>query len=56
MTYITETEKELNCQLYPILTGGNSYLVKDELSSFKYDPHLIFKGLKAIYEKNRGLL
>ena len=53
---LRETEKELNCQLYPILTGGNSYLIKDELSSFKYDPHLIFKGLKAIYEKNRGLL
>lgn len=45
-------EKELGYHLDGILTGGNSFLIKDYLTDFIFDPYLVFKGLLAIYERN----
>lgn len=47
-------EKELNMNATKILTGGNSVLVKDSISSeYTYDPSLILEGLYQIYIKNK---
>lgn len=46
-------EKEIGYKTNHIITGGNAKLVYKELKNYVYDPHLIFKGLYHIYQKNK---
>ncbi len=48
-------EKELGYPLKKILTGGNSYLVKDQIEDFVFDDRLILDGLLEIYRRNGGV-
>ena len=47
-------EKELGYKCTKILTGGNSYIIKDIISKdFFFEPTLILDGLYQIYLKNK---
>ena len=51
---VSKIEKELGYQCVKILTGGNSFLIKDILDdSFIHEPKLILEGLYYIYQKNQ---
>lgn len=50
----SKIEAELGYPCTRILTGGNSYLIKDIIDkSFIHEPKLILEGLKCIYYKNK---
>lgn len=48
-------KKETDLELKPILTGGNSFYVKDLLPSFHYEEWLLLNGLKEIDRKNSNI-
>ena len=46
-------EKEYDKKFKKVITGGNAYIIKDQLSKdFTFEPNLIFDGLYDIYYKN----
>lgn len=48
-------EDETHLKFKKIITGGDAYVIKDQLGSeFSYEPKLIFEGLYDIYMKNLG--
>ena len=50
-------EKELGYPCNKVLTGGNSFLIKDIISSeWKHEPNIILEGLHTIYVKNKNLV
>ena len=51
---VKKIENELNYKFKKVITGGNSLLIKDHISSeYIYDSNLIMEGLYQIYLKNR---
>ena len=47
-------EKELGYKCNKVLTGGNSFLIKDLIDQeFHFEPNIILEGLNAIYSKNK---
>ena len=47
-------ERELGYKCTRILTGGNSYIIKDIINKdFIFEPTLILDGLYQIYLKNK---
>ena len=50
-------EKELGYPCNKVITGGNSFLIKDILSEeWNHEPNIILEGLHTIYEKNKNLV
>lgn len=46
-------EKELGYELNRVLTGGSSFVIKDQIVCFEYEPNLTLDGLYEIYKMNR---
>lgn len=51
---VRKIKEELGVQMTVLATGGLGRMISRETSCIDfYDPHLAFKGMKIIYEKNR---
>ncbi len=48
-------QKEVGHPLFPVLTGGNSFYVKDLLPEFHFEEWLLLLGLKEIDKRNRNI-
>ncbi len=46
-------EKELGYELNRVLTGGSSFVIKDQIVCFEYEPNLTLDGLYEIYKLNK---
>lgn len=50
--FLRRIEQELGYKLTPVLTGGFSNELKNELNNFYYEPYLVLDGLYEIYKNN----
>ncbi len=48
-------QKEVGRPLFPVLTGGNSFYVKELLPEFHFEEWLLLLGLKEIDKRNRNI-
>lgn len=51
--FVEAIEKELNCKVNKVLTGGIANLFTEHLPEFKYAPDLVNDGLFDIYKLNQ---
>lgn len=49
---VNDIEKEIGYSCKKVLTGGNSFYLKDLLKDYIYDPTLTLDGILAIYLRN----
>lgn len=46
-------DKELGYECKKVLTGGFSEIIKNEVKDYIYDPNIVLKGLKVLYDLNK---
>ncbi|WP_018143164.1 type III pantothenate kinase [Alloscardovia criceti] len=53
--FVEQFRKELGTDFKVIATGGLGHVIENDTDCIDvYDPHLIFKGLQIIYDKNKA--